>query len=132
MVAAPATNTRPSLLAGLIGSGIQGSLHPGDARAGGCRAGLRYVYRRIDRQALGLGVEALPELLTAAERMGFDGLNITFPCKQAVMPLLDELSDDAAAARRGQHRRAARTAAASATTPTPRASPKASAAACRT
>ena len=63
----------------------------------GAAQGLRYVYRKIDLQALGLGAEALPELLTAAERMGFDGLNITFPCKQAVIPLLHELSDDAAA-----------------------------------
>jgi shikimate dehydrogenase len=29
--------------------------------------------------------------------MGFDGLNITHPCKQAVIPLLHELSEDAAA-----------------------------------
>jgi Shikimate dehydrogenase substrate binding domain len=28
--------------------------------------------------------------------MGYDGLNITFPCKQAVMPVLYELSGDAA------------------------------------
>lgn len=97
MVAAPATNARPSLLAGLIGYGIQGSLTPAMHEQEGAAQGLRYVYRRIDLQALGLGVEALPELLTAAERMGYDGLNITFPCKQAVMPLLHELSDDAAA-----------------------------------
>jgi shikimate dehydrogenase len=57
--------------------------------------GLRYVYRLIDLDRLGLGVEALPELLTAAKRMGFAGLNVTYPCKQAVIPLLDELSDDA-------------------------------------
>jgi shikimate dehydrogenase len=37
----------------------------------------------------------LPELLTAAKRMGFNGLNVTYPCKQAIIPLLDELSDDA-------------------------------------
>ena len=29
--------------------------------------------------------------------MNFAGLNITFPCKQAVIPLLDELSDEARA-----------------------------------
>ena len=29
--------------------------------------------------------------------MGFAGLNITYPCKQAVIPLLDELSDEARA-----------------------------------
>jgi shikimate dehydrogenase len=42
-----------------------------------------------------LGVEALPDLLLAAERMGFAGLNITHPCKQAVIPLLHDLSEDA-------------------------------------
>ena len=86
-----------SILAGLIGYGIQGSLTPAMHEQEGAAQGLRYVYRRIDLQVLGLGAEALPELLTAAERMGFDGLNITFPCKQAVIPLLHELSEDAAA-----------------------------------
>ena len=86
-----------SLLAGLIGYGIQASLTPAMHEQEGAAQGLRYVYRRIDLQVLGLGAEALPELLTAAERMGFDGLNITFPCKQAVIPHLHELSEDAAA-----------------------------------
>ena len=86
-----------SLLAGLIGYGIQGSLTPAMHEQEGAAQGLRYVYRRIDLQVLGLGAEALPELLTAAERMGFNGLNITFPCKQAVIPHLHELSEDAAA-----------------------------------
>jgi shikimate dehydrogenase len=91
------TVDRPSVLAGLIGYGIQGSLTPAMHEREGAAQGLRYVYRRIDLQVLDLGAEALPELLTAAERMGFDGLNITFPCKQAVIPLLHELSEDAAA-----------------------------------
>ena len=78
---------RPSLLAGLIGCGIQASLTPTMHEREGAAQGLRYVYRRIDLDILGLGVEALPELLAAAEHMGFDGLNITFPCKQAVLPL---------------------------------------------
>ena len=39
----------------------------------------------------------MPELLRAAEWAGFAGLNITHPCKQAVIPLLHELSDDARA-----------------------------------
>ena len=97
MVAASSANPRQSLLAGLIGYGIQGSLTPAMHEQEGAAQDLRYVYRRIDLQTLGLGAEALPELLTGAERMGFDGLNITFPCKQAVMPLLHELSEDAAA-----------------------------------
>ena len=86
-----------SLLAGLIGYGIQGSLTPSMHEQEGAAQGRRYVYRKIDLQPLGLDAAALPELLTAAERMGFDGLNITFPCKQAVIPLLHELSEDAAA-----------------------------------
>ena len=96
MVAAPSTNAPPSLLAGLIGYGIEGSLTPVMHEQEGAAQGMRYVYRRIDLQVLGLGVEASPELPTAAERMGYDGLNITFPCKQAVMPVLYELSGDAA------------------------------------
>ena len=68
---------------------------PGDAYAGGAAQGVGCVYRLIDLTELGLGAEALPELLLAAERMGFDGLNITHPCKQAVVPLLSELSPEA-------------------------------------
>ncbi len=86
-----------SYLVGLIGSGIGGSLTPAMHEEEGSRLGLHYVYRRIDLEALKLDPTALPDLLLAAERMGFNGLNITYPCKQAVIPLLDELSDDARA-----------------------------------
>jgi len=87
----------PAVLAGLIRQGIQGSLTPALHEREGGRQGLRYIYMLIDLEKLGLGVEALPELLNAAERMGFNGLNITHPCKQAVIPLLTGLSDDARA-----------------------------------
>ena len=71
--------------------------HPGDAGARGPRAAAwRVSYRIIDAEALGLGVDDLPELLAWAERLGYDGLNVTHPFKQAVVPLLDELSEDAA------------------------------------
>lgn len=86
-----------SYLVGLIGSGIGGSLSPAMHEEEGGKLGLNYIYRRIDLEALKLDVAALRDLLVAAERMGFDGLNITYPCKQAVIPLLDELSDDARA-----------------------------------
>ena len=59
--------------------------------------GLRCVYQRIDLDRLGLTAEDLPGLLTAAERMGFAGVNVTHPCKQAVAPLLTDLSDEARA-----------------------------------
>jgi len=89
--------TPASFLIGLIGAGIQASRSPAMHMLEGSRQGLRYVYKLIDLEKLGLGVEALPELLSAAERMGFDGLNITHPCKQAVIPLLTELSQEARA-----------------------------------
>ncbi|MDR5833316.1 shikimate dehydrogenase [Caballeronia sp. LZ034LL] len=88
---------KTSYLIGLIGSGIGGSLTPAMHEQEGRTLGLNYVYRRIDLQALQLEPAALPDLLVAAERMGYDGLNITYPCKQAVIPLLDELHPDARA-----------------------------------
>jgi shikimate dehydrogenase len=87
----------PAVLIGLIGQDIQGSRSPELHMREGEAQDLRLIYRLIDLTKLGLGVEALPELLTAAERTGFTGLNITHPCKQLVIPHLDELSDDARA-----------------------------------
>ncbi|WP_145011891.1 shikimate dehydrogenase [Pseudomonas oryzihabitans] len=84
-----------SVLAGLIGAGIQASLTPAMHEREGDAQGLRYLYRLIDLDALGLTADALPELLQAAQRTGFTGLNITFPCKQAIIPLLDDLSPEA-------------------------------------
>jgi shikimate dehydrogenase len=86
-----------SFLCGLIGSGIGASLTPAMHEREGRELGFSYVYRRVDIEALGVKPDTLPELVLAAERMGFDGLNITYPCKQSVIPLLDELSDDARA-----------------------------------
>lgn len=85
------------LLCGLIGAGIQGSrspaLHEGEAAA----QGLQLVYKLFDLDVLGMGAEALPELLGDAVRKGYSGLNITFPCKQAIIPLLDGISEEARA-----------------------------------
>ncbi|SAK59804.1 shikimate dehydrogenase [Caballeronia ptereochthonis] len=89
--------SKTSYLIGLIGSGIGGSLTPAMHEQEGRILGLNYVYRRIDLQALRLEPSALPELLVAAEHMGYDGLNVTYPCKQSVIPLLDELDPDARA-----------------------------------
>ncbi|MCF4129750.1 shikimate dehydrogenase [Methylobacterium sp. SyP6R] len=86
-----------SVLAGLIGNGIQASRTPAMHEHEGDAQGLRLLYQKIDLERLGLGADALSDLLTAAERMGFSGLNITHPCKQAVLAHLDELSPDAAA-----------------------------------
>lgn len=84
-----------TVLAGLIGAGIQASRTPALHEHEGDAQGLRYLYRLIDLDQLKLDSQALPDLLKAAEQMGFTGLNITFPCKQAILPLLDELSPEA-------------------------------------
>ena len=88
---------KTSFLIGLIGTGIQASLTPAMHMEEGEAMGFHYLYKLIDLAALCVGADALPDLLTAAERMGFNGLNITHPCKQQVVPLLHELSDDARA-----------------------------------
>jgi len=95
----PATYAPPTerVLLGLIGAGIQSSLTPA-MHERECQAqGLRCLYQLIDLDELQLTAEALPDLLLSAERMGFAGLNITFPCKQRILPLLTEVSEDAQA-----------------------------------
>ncbi|MEV6237702.1 shikimate dehydrogenase [Lentzea sp. NPDC051838] len=83
-----------SYLIGLVGSGIGPSLSPALHEREADRLGLRYVYRLLD-----LDVLRLPpgEVLAAARTAGFDGLNITHPAKQAILPHLDELDPEAAA-----------------------------------
>jgi shikimate dehydrogenase len=85
------------LLLGLIGAGIQRSLSPFLQEEEGAHHGLRVHYQLIDLDEARVGNEALPELIRAVRVMGYAGLNITYPCKQAVIPLLDALSDDARA-----------------------------------
>jgi len=86
-----------SILCGLIGAGIQGSRSPALQQAEARAQGLELIYKLIDLEKLGVGVEALPRLLDDAVREGYSGLNITFPCKQAVMPLLHGVSEEARA-----------------------------------
>jgi shikimate dehydrogenase len=90
-------NGTDKLLVGLIGAGIQRSLTPAMHEAEAQALGLRLHYQLIDLDVTQQGIEALPTLLSAARTMGFAGLNITYPCKQAVIPLLDGLSEEAAA-----------------------------------
>ncbi len=68
-------------------------MHEEEAR----QQGLRLHYQLIDLDHTAQGAAALPGLLQAARTMGFAGLNITYPCKQAVMALLDDLSNEACA-----------------------------------
>ncbi|HZY16576.1 MAG TPA: shikimate dehydrogenase, partial [Ramlibacter sp.] len=87
----------PKLLVGLIGAGIQLSLTPAMQEEEARQHGLRLHYQLIDLDRTPGALQQLPALLTAARIMGFAGLNITYPCKQAVIPLLDALSPEAEA-----------------------------------
>jgi shikimate dehydrogenase len=88
---------RRKLLVGLIGGGIQQSLTPGMHEEEARQQGLALHYQLIDLDVSKVGNEKLPTLIEAAKLMGFAGLNVTFPAKQAVISLLDEVADEARA-----------------------------------
>lgn len=82
---------RRSFLVGLIGQGVKPSLTPEMHEREAVRHGLRYVYKTID--LTGCESEAqLRRLLAAAIDLGFDGLNVTHPVKQAMVPLVDDVT----------------------------------------
>jgi shikimate dehydrogenase len=83
------------LLLGLIGAAIQTSRIPAMHEREAAEHRIRCIYQLIDLDELNLTVAWLPELLAAAERMGFSGLNITHPCKKRIIPFLTDLSDEA-------------------------------------
>ena len=87
----------PKCLLGLIGAGIGQSLTPAMHEQEAAAHGLRLHYQLIELERPGAGPEQLPLLIQAARTMGYAGLNITYPCKQAVISLLDGLSDEARA-----------------------------------
>ncbi|MGO4586003.1 shikimate dehydrogenase [Arthrobacter sp. 2RAF6] len=89
------SNRAESFLVGLIGEGVSPSLTPPMHEREADVQGLRYLYRPIDLLELSLPGSAVGDLLTAASRLGYNGLNITHPCKQLVLPFLDEVSEDA-------------------------------------
>lgn len=84
------------LVVGLIGAGIGASKSPMLHMREALAQGFALDYRLIDLNLRGLGVAALPDLLDEVQAAGFAGVNITHPCKQAVIAHLDALSDDAA------------------------------------
>ncbi|MGW5638250.1 shikimate dehydrogenase [Streptomyces sp. NPDC003832] len=88
---------KDSYLVGLIGSGIGPSLSPVLHEREADRQGVRYLYRLIDLDVLGAPPERVGDLVRAARDLGFDGLNITHPCKQLVIEHLDALSPQAEA-----------------------------------
>jgi shikimate dehydrogenase len=86
--------TAQRILLGLIGANIQGSLSPALFTDAFAAAGLDGFYHLIDIDQL--RERRLPQLLEAIKAVGFAGANITYPFKQAILPLLDAIDPEAA------------------------------------
>ena len=82
-------------LTGLIGAPIKHSASPAMHERAAAALGVHCHYQLIE--VAGAGTEELRLLLEGVKRIGFAGFNVTFPYKEAVVPLLDELSPRAAA-----------------------------------
>jgi shikimate dehydrogenase len=82
------------MLVGLLGANIGGSLSPALHEDAAAAAGMVGHYHLMDVD--GPRPRTLPELLAAVRTAGFAGVNVTFPFKEAVIPLLDEVSPEAA------------------------------------
>jgi shikimate dehydrogenase len=87
--------TRKTFLTGLIGAPIAHSAAPAMHEQAAHDLGLRCHYQLIE--VAGAGRDELRVLLEGVRRLGFAGVNVTFPYKEAVVALLDDLSPDAAA-----------------------------------
>jgi shikimate dehydrogenase len=83
------------ILVGLAGRDILASRSPWLHEQEAAAQGLNLDYTLFDFAARGWDENHLSRLLADIAAQGFAGLNITYPFKQAVIPLLDELSSDA-------------------------------------
>jgi shikimate dehydrogenase len=80
-------------LIGLLGANIMKSLAPALHIDAFAAAGVTGHYHLMDVDQL--PGRTLQSLLEAVKTAGFIGVNVTFPFKQAVIPLLDQLSPEA-------------------------------------
>ena len=79
----------------MIGAPISQSASPAMHEQAADALGIRCHYYLIE--IVGAGPAELRALLDGVRRIGFAGVNVTFPYKEAVMPLLDDLSPAARA-----------------------------------
>jgi shikimate dehydrogenase len=84
---------RERLLVGLIGANIQGSLSPALHEDALAAVGITGHYHLMDLDRL--PGRRLGDLLSATRMAGFSGVNITYPCKEAALALVDALSPEA-------------------------------------
>jgi shikimate dehydrogenase len=86
---------RQRFLTGLIGAPIAQSASPAMHELAAAALGVRCHYQLIE--VAGADRAGLQALLDGVKSFGFAGVNVTFPYKEAVVALLDELSDSARA-----------------------------------
>jgi len=84
---------RTKFLTGLIGAPIAQSAAPAMHEQAADALGVRCHYQLIE--VAGADAAGLRALLDGVRRLGFAGVNVTFPYKEAVVPLLDEMSERA-------------------------------------
>ncbi len=77
-------------LTGLIGAPIAASAAPAMHEQAAEALGVRCHYQLIE--VAGADTDGLRSLLDGVRRLGFAGVNVTFPYKEAVVPLLDDMS----------------------------------------
>ncbi|MEO0318274.1 MAG: hypothetical protein RL404_1951 [Pseudomonadota bacterium] len=80
---------------GLIGRGIGESRSPRIHESEAAAHDVPLAYRLVDFTALGRPDDDLADMVHLLAGIGFSGCNITFPFKQAVLPLCDDLSEAA-------------------------------------
>lgn len=83
------------LLTGLLGAPIAHSASPAMHERAAEALGVRGHYHLIE--VAGAGRDELRAILDGVRRLGFAGINVTFPYKEAVIDLLDDLSPGARA-----------------------------------
>jgi shikimate dehydrogenase len=86
--------TKRRMLVGLIGANIQGSMSPALFADAFAAAGIDGYYHLLDADRL--AERPLPQLLGAVKTAGFAGVNVTYPFKQDIIPLLDAVDPEAA------------------------------------
>ncbi|MDB5505530.1 MAG: Quinate/shikimate 5-dehydrogenase delta [Devosia sp.] len=85
------------IIVGLVGRGIGASRSPAMHEREGGRVGLAYTYVLLDFDQMQLDDFELPRVIAEAEALGFSGLNVTHPFKQAIVGHVDVLSPEASA-----------------------------------
>lgn len=83
-----------AVLLGLIGAPIAHSASPSMYDAAGRATGFRVHYQLVE--VYGADRDRLHVLLEGVRLIGFAGVNVTFPYKEAVLPLLDAIDPQAA------------------------------------